>query len=170
MQRDSVSTIVCALNACGARYLIAGGLAVVAHGYVRLTADLDLILDLEDEEATRRALEALAGLEYMPRAPVPIAQFALAQKRAEWITEKGIKVFSLSSSLHPATEIDLFVEPPIAFNEAYARAMRAEVAPGAEASFLGYEDLLFLKKKAGRSQDLLDIEKLQSLRRERGHD
>jgi hypothetical protein len=28
---------------------VAGGLAVVAHGYVRLTMDIDLIIQLEDK-------------------------------------------------------------------------------------------------------------------------
>jgi len=47
--KRSVEAIVDALNAAGVRYLIAGGLAVVAHGYVRFTADVDLILDLEPD-------------------------------------------------------------------------------------------------------------------------
>lgn len=47
MERRSVEAIVRALNDAGVRYLIAGGVAVVAHGYVRFTADLDVILDLE---------------------------------------------------------------------------------------------------------------------------
>ena len=32
---------------CGVRYLVAGGLAVIAHGYVRSTVDLDLAVGLE---------------------------------------------------------------------------------------------------------------------------
>jgi phospholipase/lecithinase/hemolysin len=68
VEQRSIEAIVQALNAAGARYLIAGGLAVVAHGYVRFTADLDLILDLEEENA-KRALRALAGLGYQPPPP-----------------------------------------------------------------------------------------------------
>jgi hypothetical protein len=34
-----------ALNECGARYLIIGGFAVIHHGYVRATEDIDLLLD-----------------------------------------------------------------------------------------------------------------------------
>ena len=60
MRKQSVEEIVRVLNAASVRYLIAGGLAVVAHGYLRFTADVDLILDL-DEDNTRRALAALAG-------------------------------------------------------------------------------------------------------------
>ena len=41
MKLESVSAIVEALNAAKVRYLVAGGLAVVAHGYLRFTNDLD---------------------------------------------------------------------------------------------------------------------------------
>ena len=50
MQRHSVEAIVRALNAAEVRYLIAGGLAVVAHGHVRFTADLDIILAMVKAE------------------------------------------------------------------------------------------------------------------------
>jgi hypothetical protein len=59
------------------RYLIVGGLAVVAHGYVRFTADFDVVLDLEAENV-QRALGVFKSLGYVPRVPVPIEQFAEA--------------------------------------------------------------------------------------------
>ena len=61
MELRSVESIVKSLNAAGVRYLIAGGMAVVAHGYLRLTMDLDLILDL-NEENLRAAVGALSEL------------------------------------------------------------------------------------------------------------
>ena len=61
MQRDSIITIVRALNKSGVRYLIVGGLAVVAHGYLRFTADLDLMLDLETANVNR-CIDALKTL------------------------------------------------------------------------------------------------------------
>jgi predicted nucleotidyltransferase len=42
MKIDDVGTILRALNDANVRYLIVGGLAVVAHGYVRFTQDIDL--------------------------------------------------------------------------------------------------------------------------------
>src|SRR5262249_23635116 len=80
MERRSVEAIFGALNGCGARYLVVGGLAVVAHGYVRLTADIDLVLD-PDPGALKRAIAALESLGYRPRAPVEFAEFADAAKR-----------------------------------------------------------------------------------------
>ena len=104
MEKRSVEAVVRALNAADVRYLIAGGLAVVAHGYVRFTADIDLLLDL-DPANLRRAIAALTPLGYRPRAPVPIDDFVQPGKRAQWVREKGLIVFSLFSPVHPATEV-----------------------------------------------------------------
>ena len=162
MEKRSVETIIGALNAANVRYLVAGGLAVVAHGYVRFTADVDLILDFDPGNVTR-AMEALAGLRYRPRAPVGLDEFADPAKRALWVREKGLTVFSLYSAEHPLTEVDLFVEAPLNFEQAYRTARRMEVAPSVSATFVGLADLIHLKKKAGRAQDLLDIDTLKAL-------
>jgi len=44
MEVRSVEAIVRALNTAEVEYLIVGGLAVNAHGFVRLTRDVDLVL------------------------------------------------------------------------------------------------------------------------------
>jgi len=163
VQKESVEQIFRAMNGASVRYLVAGGLAVVAHGYLRLTADVDLILDLE-EGNLRRALAALSALGYRPRPPVPIEQFADPAMRRRWVAEKGLTVFSLQSLEHQATEVDLFVQAPLDFDAAYHTALRLEVAPGVAATFLSLDDLLALKRKAGRPQDLADVDQLTIIR------
>ena len=160
VQKESVQTILRTLNAASVRYLIAGGLAVVAHGYLRFTADVALILDLE-ENNVRRALAALTGLGYRPRPPVPMEQFADPTARDDWHREKGLTAFSLYSPTHPATEVDLFVECPLDFERAYASALRLDVAPDVPATFVNYDDLVALKQQARRPQDLLDLDQLR---------
>ena len=49
----SVESIVRALNDAGVRYLIAGGLAVNAHGYLRFTKDIDVVIQLIPDNVTR---------------------------------------------------------------------------------------------------------------------
>lgn len=169
MTKLSVEGIVDALNTHGVRYLIAGGLAVVAHGYVRFTADVDIILDFEVDNLSR-AVTALEHLGYRPRAPVPFRDFTDPGKRRQWVQEKGVTVFSLYSPDHPATEIDVFIEPPLDFDSAYRAAARLDVAPGVTAVFVGYHDLLRLKRQAGRPQDLDDIERLNAVRGEEPHE
>lgn len=167
MERRSVEAIFEALNGSGARYLVVGGLAVVAHGFVRLTADIDVVIDPEPG-ALRRAIAALSALGYRPRAPVEFAEFADPGKRREWARDKGLTVFSVFSAGHRATEIDLFVEAPFDFDRAYARAVRFQVADGIEGTFVSLEDLIEMKRRAARPQDLEDVESLQSLRDSKG--
>ena len=164
MTRQGIEAIVEALNAHRVRYLIAGGLAVVAHGYVRFTADVDIMLDLTPGNVNA-AIAALEGLGYRPRAPVPFQDLADPRTRERWVEEKGLTVFSLYSAAHPATEIDLFVQLPLDFSAAYRAAVQIEIAPGIRAVFVSYDDLLHLKSQAGRPQDLEDIRQLEALRR-----
>lgn len=159
MELHSVAAIVHALNTANVRYLVVGGLAVVAHGYVRFTADVDLIVDLEPANATR-AVAALESLGYRPRAPVAFREFADPEKRAQWVQSQHLTVFSVYSPRHPLTEVDLFVEAPLDFEAAYRRAVPKEIAPGLAATFVGIRDLRHLKQLAGRPQDLLDLDKL----------
>ena len=162
MKLKSLEIIFKALNKEDVRYLIAGGLAVVAHGYVRFTADIDLILDME-EKNLKKAMRAFGLLGYQPRPPVELEDFIYHDKRSEWIREKGLTVFSLWNPKYPATEIDIFIEPPIIFEKAYASGISFEIVEGLEVKVLGINDLISLKKIAGRVKDLDDVEKLKAL-------
>jgi|SRR5947207_12127745 len=156
MTRHSVEAIVEALETAGVRYLIVGGLAVVAHGHVRFTADVDLVL-APDGENLRRAVDALEGQGYGPRAPVPFADFLDPGARARWQRDKGMVVFSASSPRHPVTEVDLFLEPPFEFESAWQRSVQMELSPQLHARFISLSDLRAMKRAAARPQDLLDL-------------
>ena len=160
MERRSVEALVRGLNDGGVRYLIVGGLAVAAHGVLRFTVDVDIVLDF-DPQNLRRATKALGALGYRPRAPVPLEQFCDEAARQSWVREKGLTVFSLFSPEHGATEVDLFVEPPFDFDAAYARATRIDIASGVSATFVGRDDLIQMKRLAGRQQDLEDVRRLE---------
>lgn len=162
MERRSVEAIVRSLNDANVRYLVVGGLAVVAHGHARFTGDVDLVLDL-DPDNVLRAVEALAALDYRPRAPVPIREFADPARRDDWVATKGLTVFSLSSPAHSATEVDLFVAAPFDFDVVYRRAARFEVAPAVSATFVSRADLIGMKRLAGRPVDLDDARILESM-------
>jgi hypothetical protein len=96
MKLASFKEVVSALNGAEVRYLVAGGLAVAAHGYGRLTYDVDLVISLESDNVLK-AFRALEGLGYQPRVPVTGEQFADASLRRGWIEHKGMKVLNLFS-------------------------------------------------------------------------
>jgi len=58
---EDLARICAALNARGARYVLIGGFAVIAHGAVRTTKDIDLLVDPAPENVARikRALSIL---------------------------------------------------------------------------------------------------------------
>ena len=164
METKGVKAVFSALNANRVRYLVAGGLAVVAHGYLRTTQDIDLVLDLV-EDNTRRALEALEKLGYQPTVPVPIASFADAQQRESWSRDKGAMVFQLFSDENPTVRVDLFLTPPFDFEPAYGRAKRESLEPDLEITFVGLDDLIAMKRSAGRPQDQAEVEKLETIKK-----
>ena len=63
MEVRSVEAIMRALNTAEVQYLIVGGLAVNAHGYVRLTRAVDIVLQLDPANVSR-ALSALFHVGY----------------------------------------------------------------------------------------------------------
>ena len=139
---------------------MAGGVAVNAHGYQRMTQDLDLVLDLGHDNVLA-ALRALAELGYAAVLPVETEEFANPERRREWNEERNVEVFSLTSDVHRETTIDLFVRDPFAFDEEYAEAMVGEVAPGLDVSFVRLPTLIAMKQKTGRARDEDDAEHLR---------
>ena len=155
-----------ALNASGARYVVVGGVATVLHGYARLTADIDLIVDLE-ESAVQSAMQALAGLGLRPRAPVDTADFADARIRESWLHDKGMQVFSLFHPDNPILSVDVFTHHPIEFDRLHGRSEAYNVG-GVSVRVASIPDLICLKKLADRPRDRDDIEKLETIARLKG--
>lgn len=159
-----IEAVLEALNRAKVRYLLVGGVAVVLHGYLRTTADLDLVIQLERENVLR-GVAALRDLQYRPRAPVPAEALADRVERERWVREKGLAVFSLWSPAHPTLEIDVLVAEPFDFEAVYARAIRVPLEK-TEATVIGLEDLIAVKRRIARPRDLEDIAALESLKAE----
>ena len=152
-----------ALDASGTRYVVVGGVATVLHGYARLTADIDIILDLEPEAAAR-AMHALAALGLRPRAPVDPEDFANVRIREGWLRDKGMQVFSLFDPQNPLLSVDVFTSHPIRFEDLFDRAIECDV--GAVSVWVAsIPDLIYLKRLADRPRDRDDIEKLEAIAR-----
>ena len=63
-----------ALARADVRYAVVGGVAVL-HGHPRMTADLDIAVDLAPEAAAQ-SIAALTDLGLRPRVPVDASDFA----------------------------------------------------------------------------------------------
>ena len=102
------------MNEGRVRYVVVGGVAMVLHGVVRLTADLDLAVDLAPANV-QAFLAAMTGLGYVPRLPVRAVDFADPANRAAWKREKGMTMFSFRHPERQIELVDVFVEDPLPF-------------------------------------------------------
>jgi hypothetical protein len=154
--------VYAALEAADVRYVVVGGMAVVLSGHVRATVDLDVVVDLNPEPALR-AMRALQQLGLQPRVPVAPADFADPGIRQSWIEDKHMQVLSFYDPQNLGREVDVFVAYPLNFEMLIQRAVPTRVGDRA-VPVASLEDLIEMKAKAGRAQDLADIEALERIR------
>lgn len=163
MEVRSIEIIVKALNDAKVQYLIVGGLAVNAHGFVRLTRDVDIVLHLEKNNVVR-GLNALFKAGFRLAIPEKPEVFANAKTRERWRREKNMITLKLWSDEHRRTPVDIFVYEPFNFEQESAKASAQEVCPGVFAPVVSLKTLLKMKREAGRPQDLEDIRELKRAR------
>lgn len=161
MKLTSFEAITAALERAQVRYLIAGGLAVNAHGHPRFTNDIDLVIELVPDNLMR-AFAALGELGYRPSIPVSSAEVADPARRESWIREKGMQVLQLWSDAHRETPIDIFVTEPFDFDAEYAAALIKLLREGLPIRFVSRNTLIEMKQAADRPQDRLDVEHLRA--------
>lgn len=157
--------VLTALQAAGVRFVLVGGLAVILHGVPRSTADLDLAVELSPENLLR-LVQVLARLGFRPRAPVPAEQLADAERRREWIEDKGMIAFTFVRAGRALDEVDVLIDSPIDY-ERLARGAESLEAEGLTLAIASVNDLIEMKRASGRAHDLADIHALERLRGER---
>jgi len=163
MKLDAFKAIVRELDAESVRFLIAGGMAVVAHGYGRVTFDIDLVVQLDPDNIIS-AFTALNKIGYKSTVPITAEQFANENQRASWIREKGMMVLCFFCDAHPATKVDIFVQEPFDFDSVYNNALQERIGDGLHFRIVDIDTLIRMKEAAGRPKDLDDIEHLQAIR------
>jgi hypothetical protein len=159
MKLASFDALVSALQRADVRYLVAGGLAVNAHGYLRFTKDVDVVVQLVPGNI-ERAFAVLEDLGYRPVVPVTATQFGDAPTRERWIREKGMQVLQFWSDAHRETPVDMFVHEPFDFEDEYRRSV-AKPLGQILVRFVTIPTLIRMKQAADRPQDRIDIEYLR---------
>ncbi len=144
------------------RYLIVGGMAVNLYGYLRLTIDLDLMVDLSDENLSK-IINVMERLGYIPKVPVNPHEFISKEKRDEWIRNKGAIVFTFIDPKAPFKVIDIFLVNPIDFEEAYTNKKVMKIK-GISINIASIDDLIKMKSACGRPRDIEDIDHLMRIK------
>ena len=149
------------LNELKIEYLVIGGLAVNFYGVPRMTYDIDLMILLGTENIGK-LVEKLTAWGYRPKVPVNPIDLADEDKRNNWIEEKGMMAMKFYSEALPIGEIDIVFDSPIPYDELKSRAVMMELQ-GEKIPTISIHDLIRLKEKSGRKQDLSDVEYLKMI-------
>ncbi|MHB8967693.1 MAG: DUF6036 family nucleotidyltransferase [Thermoleophilia bacterium] len=148
------------------RYLIVGGAAVNLHGVPRMTADLDLLVDMSESNIGALVL-ALDEVGLKPAVPVDPLMLADPAQRERLGREKNLKALTFQPAGGGYREVDIVLEAPLGFEEMYADRLQTQ-AGGLTITIVSLPHLVEIKRSAGRKQDLADIESLEKVRSERG--
>ncbi len=128
-------------------YLLIGGQAVIAHGYPRLTKDMDLWVRPSRENGVR-ILEALTDFG------TPVRGFAPERfVDPETIVMLGLEPFRVDLLTHI---------PGVEFEAAWQRRSSVTL-DGVLVPLIGRDDLITNKRAVGRLQDLADVEALEAV-------
>ena len=163
MKLSSFEALAAAFETVGVRYLVAGGLAVAAHGYLRFTKDVDIVIRLTPDNI-EKAFNALASLGYRPNVSITKEQFSNGELRNSWVRDKGMQVLQFWSDSHRETSVDVFVTEPFDFDAEYGAALLSPLNTKLTIRFVSLPTLIRMKEEADRPQDRADIEQLKARR------
>jgi predicted nucleotidyltransferase len=141
----------------GVDFVVVGGVAAVAHGSVSFTQDLDISYAPDDENLERlgRVLVDLGARLRGVTDDVPFIPDGRTLRRT--------RVLTLDT---PLGIIDLLAQPDGApvYGRLRERAVRQQVA-GVTVLVASLDDLIAMKKAAGRPKDLVAVEELEAIKR-----
>jgi predicted nucleotidyltransferase len=162
-QQLDADTILRALREHKVEFVVIGDFAVAFHGFPRATKEVDIV-PAQDPENHNRLFEALARLGAQPleisdfrteELPVPFTREGLAEG-GNW---------ALATS---AGRVDILQWIPgvEGFEQLRSSAVEADVPGVGALLFAGYEDLVAMKRAAGRAEDQRDLDELRAIREE----
>jgi hypothetical protein len=138
-------------------FVVVGGVAVVFQGYGRATKDLDITYATSDDNL-RRLGEVLLALHARQRGVPEDVPFV-----PDGRTLARTRLLTLETD---DGSLDLLADPPGAppYATLRERADRVDL-DGLVVAVAALDDLLAMKRAAGRPQDLVDIDALEVARR-----
>ena len=147
-----LSKLVKALKKEKINYMIVGGYAVNFHGYSRNTVDIDLIIKftLANLKKIEKLLQQMGMVSRLPIDAVSVYKF-----RDEYIKNRNLIAWNFYNENDPTDQIDILINHDVSdFKSEKFRVGQLEF------KVISKEDLIRMKKKAGRDKDLLDIKEL----------
>jgi hypothetical protein len=137
------------LNSADVRYVLIGGIALIRHGVVRATRDIDAVFD--------------PGPDNVARIRFLVDKWGATRPDGSSVPEGGIAANRTIHLSTPYGELDLLSEAAAAlsFSDLLKRAETRRV-DGVEAPICSLADLVAMKRSVGRERDLVDLADLES--------
>ncbi len=149
----------------GVSFVLVGGLAVIVHGHMRLTMDLDIAISLEEENVIK-TFSCLSAVGYLPRVPVILDEISKPGVLALLIQTKNMKALNLWRPPDPFSELDILVDLPIPFTELLRDSSIIDLEE-TKIHVASIPHLIRMKELAGRETDKGDIQALTAIQAER---
>jgi hypothetical protein len=151
-----------ALNKAKINYLVCGGAAVVMFGFSRLTIDLDLIVDLEQDNL-EKVYDILLELGYKTSAPIKKSDFTDRKVLARFGFSKNMKVVSFYNLQDPFKVVDVGVNLP-GIDQILKNKKIIQVDDLA-IPIIFLDDLIKMKEDLARPKDLIDAQNLKEIKK-----
>ena len=135
------------------------------QGVQRMTMNVDLVIALDANNVAKLA-NCASELGLYLNVLVRLEDLADAAKRDALFAEKNLIALSLISNTPATPTVDILIHHPLDFEQAFANKVLRDIA-GTAVMLACIEDMIILKKAAGRAQDLSDITHLERFLHER---
>jgi len=153
------------LTNAGVRYLVVGGTAANFLGYQHLTLDLDILPDLEKSNL-EKIIQIMKSLGYTPRLPVNPMDLLDEEIRREWHEKRNMLAFSYMKGDNPREgDVDYLIYHPLPFEGVFARKKVVHIKE-TPIYVVSIDDLITMKRLAGRTKDLYTIKILEIIKKE----
>jgi hypothetical protein len=145
--------VIDAFDKAKLKYVIVGGYALALHGIVRATMDIDIVLslNLKDFEMAESTLEKI-GLQ----SRLPVRAKDVISMRKEYIENRNLIAWSFVDYKNPSRQLDILIT-----NDLKDFSVEKISLAGRKINVVSLNDLLKMKQKAGRPQDLVDVQSIK---------
>ncbi len=136
-------------------YAIVGGHAVSLHGAVRGTVDIDFVINWTKKNLLN-AEKALKGIGLTSR--LPITGENLFNFKDEYIKDKNLIAWNFFNPTDLTQQIDIIITFDLSKKKTIIKKIQSSAV-----RVLVKDELIKMKKKSGRDQDLIDVEALEKI-------